>query len=53
MRLIELERDTIFTLQNQSAVKGHKLGLCQSRTQSLQAFWSAGQRRRCPADQRA
>ena len=29
MRLIDLKRDTNFTLQNQSAVKGQKLGLCQ------------------------
>ena len=28
MRLIDLEGDTNFTLQNQSAVKGQKLGLC-------------------------
>ena len=28
MRLIDLDRDTNFTLQNQSAVKGEKLGLC-------------------------
>ena len=28
MRLIDLEGDTNFTLQNQSAVKGEKLGLC-------------------------
>ena len=28
MRLIDLEGDTNFTLRNQSAVKGQKLGLC-------------------------
>ena len=28
MLLIDLEGDTNFTLQNQSAVKGQKLGLC-------------------------
>ena len=28
MRLIDLEGDTNFTLQNQSAMKGQKLGLC-------------------------
>ena len=28
MRLIDLEGDRNFTLQNQSAVKGQKLGLC-------------------------
>ena len=28
MRLIDLEGDTSFTLQNQSAMKGQKLGLC-------------------------
>ena len=28
MRLIDLEGDKNFTLQNQSAVKGQKLGLC-------------------------
>ena len=28
MRLIDLEGDTDFTLQNQSAMKGQKLGLC-------------------------
>ena len=28
MSLIDLEGDTNFTLQNQSAVKGRKLGLC-------------------------
>ena len=28
MRLIDLEGDTNVTLQNQSAVKGQKLGLC-------------------------
>ena len=28
MRLIDLEGDTSFTLKNQSAVKGQKLGLC-------------------------
>ena len=28
MRLMDLERDTNFTLQNQLAMKGQKLGLC-------------------------
>ena len=28
MRLMDLETDTNFTLQNQSAMKGQKVGLC-------------------------
>ena len=28
LRLIDLEGDTNFTLQNKSVVKGQKLGLC-------------------------
>ena len=31
MRLIDLKGDTNFTLQNQSAVRGQKLGLCPPR----------------------
>ena len=31
MRLIDLEGDTNFTIQNRSAVKGQKLGLCHPR----------------------